>query len=180
MNRALSVLLALGMGGAWPGNSQQLRAGNCAATPGPAEDWTPVTLSGLGLSLRLPAELKAQAYQSLRGIARRAKARSMPATALDTVELLAAWEAPRNSSSDIRQVLLYSRRPDSVPAGRPCAMTIAQQRGMVFRMAYSGDGRAADEYEVVAYWPGFLFAARGRSLDAYDAIYRVLRTVSAP
>jgi hypothetical protein len=98
----------------------------------------------------------------------------------DGLELIAAWAAPTGSAGTIRQLLLYSRRSDALPQGRPCGVSIGGQPGLIFRTAFSGAGKAADEYWAEAYWPGFLLAGVGESMDAYDELFRILRTVAVP
>lgn len=155
------------------------RAASCAPGAGPAEEWPPIAFPGLGLSLRLPPALKPRKFEALGDIARRARASSIPGVAAEQVELAAAWEAPGRASHQIAEVLLYTRRQDGVPPGRPCAMQIGTGPGLVFRTALSGSAGAPGEYWIEAYWPGFVLAASGPTIGAYEAIFRVLRSVAA-
>lgn len=179
MHRLVLAFLAVALGGLPAAFGQRaLRPAGCATTGRPGDDWTRYPFPGLRLVLSLPPGLRPLPYEGLRRAGRRAAERSIPMTDADSVELLAAWEAPARSAGEIRQVLLFSIRPDSVPPGRPCAFAVAGQPGYVFRMALSPDGRAADESRVEAYWHGFVLAAVGRSMDAYEIVFGILSSIA--
>jgi len=174
VQRALLALVILSAAA----GQQPRRPGRCVTAAEADSNWTRFRFVGLRLTLVLPPDLRPVADGSLKGVARRLRAQSIPLTTADTVRLLAAWVAPGKSTGDVRQVLFYSVRPDSTPSGRPCALTIADQPGLVFRMALSPPGRAADEYWMEAYWPGFVLAASGPTVAAYEAIFGILRSIA--
>ncbi len=175
----LAIFLSGGLGAVTPASGRQpTRHGPCATDAKPGETWTSFPFLGLRLAVSLPADLRPVPFASLGRVVRRARARSIPMLPDESVQLVAAWEAPSKSTSEVRRVLLYSVRPDSVPPGRPCALPIAGQPGFIFRTALSAEGRAADEYWVEAYWPGFVLVAAGRSLDAYEVVFGILRTIT--
>lgn len=156
-----------------------LLAAQCAASPAPGADWQERALPGLHLSLRLPPDLEPRPWKALPGISRAARRRGIPAIQADSVVLVAAWEARRGSAGELTQILLFEVRPDTVPAGRPCPIEVAGAPGRAFRYALSGSGNAADEFWVEVYWPGYLLAAGGRSMAAYDQAFTVVRALTA-
>lgn len=174
----LGSLVLLAATGITSGTSQRpTRPAPCPTAPEPDTTWARFAFAGLHLSLRLPADLRPKPYQALRGIDRRVRADDIPATPAETVELVAAWEIPKAASSEIRQVLLYTVRPDSLPRGRPCALPIAKQTGVVFRKVLSGGSGRSDEYWTEAYWPAFALAVHGTTLNAFAVALAILRSI---
>ena len=178
IRRPLASMVLLTAVGVTPSRSQRpTRPAPCPPAAELDTGWARFAFAGLHLSLRLPADLRPRPYQALRGIDRRVRADDIPATPAETVELVAAWEIPKNASSEIRQVLLYTVRPDSLPRGRPCALPIAKQTGVVFRKVLSGGSGRSDEYWTEAYWPTFAMAVHGTSLNAFAVALAILRSV---
>ena len=171
------TLIALALLSAGAGQPPR-RPAACSTTAKADSGWIGFSFAALGLTVALPPDLRRVAEGSLKGVARRARAQSIPMTTADSIELLVAWEAPRKSPGEVRQVLLYSVRPDSTPPGRPCALSIAGRPGFVFRTALSSSGRTADDYRMEAYWPGFVLSASGRTLAAYVVIFGILGSIT--
>ena len=164
------------LGAAWGTPS----AGQIPPCPPPAEadtGWSRFPFVGLHLDLRLPAELRATPFASLRSTARRMREQEIPAIPADSIELLAAWETSKAAAGAVRQVLLYSVPPGTLPSGRPCSMVIAGQPALVFRRVVSGGGRSPNEFWTEAYWPGFGIALRATALDAYAGTLAMLRSI---
>lgn len=150
----------------------------CPTTAPPDENGGVFSFVGLKLGLHLPPQLRPVLFSNLGRVAKRTHAPLEQVTPADSIQLAAAWEAPGKSDSEIRQVLLYQVRPGFVPTGRPCALVIAGAAGLVFRTSLGSVGQSADEHWAVAYWPGFILAAFGRSFNGYDVILGVLRSVT--
>ncbi|HEV8149967.1 MAG TPA: hypothetical protein VGP61_07250 [Gemmatimonadales bacterium] len=110
--------------------------------------------------------------------AKRAAAQGIPAST-GAPELVAAWETPAKAPGELREALLYTVAGTAAPEGRPCALRIATQPGLVFKLVLSGEGNVEREYWSVAYWPGFVLALGGRSTEAYEAGFAILRSVAA-
>jgi hypothetical protein len=174
---ALCVALCYASAGLTRAEAQPARPAACSTAAQPGEQWTSFVLRGLRLQLALPPELRPLAEPKLRKTAERAAERSLPANSDAATRLVAAWEAPARSASELRQVLLYTVQ-EAVPRGRPCALLIAQQPGLVFKLVLSGQGRIASEYWTEAHWPGFVLAVGGRSLEAYELGFAILRSIT--
>jgi hypothetical protein len=180
MRRTIAVVAALlGAGGALAAAQVAPRPAACTRTAVADSTWIGYSFQGPRLALKIPPGLKQVDPGKLGAVAKRAHAPLSQITDTDSIRPISAWEAPSKSPGELREVLLYQVRRGFVPTGRPCAMAIAGAPGLVFRLALSSEGQAADEYWIEAYWPGFVLAAAGRSFSGWELIIGLLGEVVA-
>lgn len=154
-----------------------IRYGACRTAADADSSWARFSFAGLQLSLRLPAELRAISYGDLRKLAGQVELSAISPGFMESLELVAAWRAPARAPGEIHHVLLYTVRPTLAPSGRPCSLAIAGQPGLVFLQVLNAGGGGAAEYWTEAYWPGYVLAVRGKTMDSYDVAFRMLRSI---
>lgn len=150
----------------------------CRAALPADSSWSGFSIAGLRLTLRLPAKLRPVRYKDLDRMFRREQVPEISRNLADSVVLAAGWAAPAKDPGDIQQVFLYTISGSYTPFGRPCSLSIAGKPGLAFLRSLSG-GSQGNEYWAEAYWPGFVLAIRGGTLDSYEVAFRILRAVAA-